>query len=56
MQKIIYERESALEKRKTTELEIIDRMLTQNRVSPKTYENKKIEIEKWVEAEQIQIQ
>jgi hypothetical protein len=51
MQQIIEERESALEKRKATELEIINQMLTQNRVSPKSYENKKIEIEKWVEAE-----
>lgn len=56
METLITLRENALFKRHQTELEIIDSMYSSNRVSPKTYQNKKIEIEKWVENEKKELQ
>lgn len=55
METLITLRENALQKRHQTELEIIDHMYQSNRVSPKTYHNKKIEIEKWVENEKKEL-
>ena len=55
METLITLRENALQKRHQTELEIIDHMYNSNRVSPNTYNNKKIEIERWVENEKKEL-
>ena len=55
METLIILRENALQKRHQTELEIIDHMYNSNRVSPKTYQSKKIEIERWVENEKKEL-
>jgi len=56
MEKIIQMREKALEIRHKTQMETINQMFTTNKYSPKTFQNKKVDLEKWVERERANIQ
>ena len=47
MMTVLKMRENAIEKRSETELKMIEKQYIENRVSPKSYSRKKIEIEKW---------
>jgi len=56
MHKIIQMREQALEVRHTTQMDSINKMFATNKYSPRTFQNKKIELEKWVRKERENIQ
>lgn len=56
LNKIIQMREEALEIRHKAQIESMNKMLETRRVSPRTFQNKKIELEKWVTKEREHIQ
>ena len=55
MKNLIKIREEALEKRQRVQEKIIQKMFDKNRISPKTFQNKKFELEKWVNKEKENI-
>ena len=55
MDKLIQMREQALTVRHKTQVEYMNRMLETQRFSPRTFNHKKIELEKWVSREREQI-
>ena len=56
MQQIIQMREQALEVRHKAHFETINKMFENRKFSPRTFQNKKIELEKWVKKERDNIQ
>lgn len=56
MRKLIDMREQALDARHKTQMEHMKKMLDNKRFSPRTFQHKKIELEKWVTKEREQIQ
>lgn len=56
MKNLIKMREQALEIRHKTHLDHMTKMLETRRVSPRTFQNKKIELEKWINKEREIIQ
>ncbi|KAL4475423.1 hypothetical protein ABPG72_022058 [Tetrahymena utriculariae] len=48
-------REQALEMRHKSQMHAMNQMLSENHVSPRTYDNKKIELETWVKKEKEEI-
>ena len=55
MENLIKMREDALEARHKTQAESLQIMLDNQRFSPKTFHNKKVELEKWITKEKQQI-
>lgn len=55
MRKMISMREKALEVRHTAQVEYMNKMFENKRFSPRTFQNKKLELEKWVVKEREQI-
>ena len=55
MRKIIDMREQALEMRHKTQMDSMKKMLETRKFSPKTFDNKKIELEKWINKERENI-
>ncbi len=55
MHKIIQLREQSLEVRHKTQMESINKMFNNKKYSPRTFQNKKIELEKWVKKERENI-
>jgi len=56
MQQLIQMREQALEVRHKAHIETINKMFENRKFSPRTFQNKKIELEKWVNKERDNIQ
>ena len=55
MEKLIKMREQALDVRHQTQVEYMNKMLESKKFSPRTFNNKKFELEKWVTKEREQI-
>lgn len=56
MNKLIQMREKALEARHQTQVENLQQMLDNKRYSPRTFQHKKIELEKWITKEKETLQ
>lgn len=56
MEKVIKMREQVLDYRHKSQIDKLNRELQNNRVSPRTFQNKRSEIEKWITQEKEQIQ
>jgi len=55
MKNLIKMREEALDCRQKAEEEILEKMFNKEKLSPKSYNVKKIQLEKWVEREKLEI-